>query len=493
MNRLLIVTFFTAMLFSCSQKEVEPVATVTTQKNSHARLDSPDLDWEGLDQYPLPGGGLVGNPWGTLTSSQYSDQIRFDYHKRDGWVLMYNTFNANVPSSYPAMFVLYNRFRGVMRMYNYVKPSANFINSDNLVHSFRLVGSAGNQSNLLSYSGKEIVNLTDKPLVVSQVENFQVGPSTWYACEFELAYDPNISNYNYQSLLLQWNFQGEAISQVKLNGSIELKGTGTFTAPKLDLAISGLSFPVENIAGTNITTHGADQTKSFLQTIGSALADGFSEGLTGLASKAVSSFFNMLTGNQEDKSSINLDLNGTVKLDGNIDNRFLVGNYSFGFPGYDQNSISGYSPYTNEKLGVFTLTGVPTITRQLNTNTGNNTHYATYTINANSFDVIFNPDMLQYADVTNVEKLIVWDHKRETYGGVFYQSGSRGYAAGSDTYTGDSFLSLGYNFNGEDLENTSNASDNFAVYVKVAFTIVPKDGGPAVYIVKTFYPNYIIN
>ncbi len=483
MKKLILVTGFAILAWSCSNKDLEPVVmTNSSQKHSGARIPTTYLDWEHLDRYPAPGGGTIAAPWGTLVGNQFNDQIRYDYKQSDGWVLLYNTFNADGPVQDPLLFMLYNRYRGVIRIYDYVKPNAGLIKSDNLVHTFKLTGV---QSNLLAYSGKEIVDINEKPSMISQVESFEVSPEHWYACEFELAYDPNLSTLNYQSLRFDWNFQGKEIDHINLNGNVNLKGTGTFSAPSQDLTISSPSITVNK--SSNIT-HGAAETKTFLQTIGSSLAEGFSEGLTGIASKAVDKLFNMLTGTSDDKSSVNLDINGTIDLAGSINSQFLVANYSFAFPGYSQDNTTNYSPYTNDSPGVFTLSAKPVITRQEKEYNNRNTKYAIYTVDKSSFNIVINPAIHPYADIVDQEKLIVWNKNRETTGGGFYQDGGAVYEAGPNTYTADDTILIGFDFNGEDLDDS-----NFAMYVKVSFKVVPKDGSPTVYIVKTFVPDFVIN
>lgn len=81
----------------------------------------PTLNWENADWMPTPPGqSRIPSPWvgaGSLASTYGMDVVN-DRMASDGWTLLYNTFDANAPGQLVnPYFVLYNKYRGTMRIF----------------------------------------------------------------------------------------------------------------------------------------------------------------------------------------------------------------------------------------------------------------------------------------------------------------------------------------------------------------------------------------
>lgn len=211
------------MAVSCAKQEFsnhqESSELFETSDFSTFAIPTVPFDWENADTMPTPlGSTQVIVPWGSTASRQIPDEIVHDYKGVDGWELVYNTFNTTSISDH-LYFMLYNKFRGVLRMYYYTKPTS-YIQSSNIVHSLMLMGSNKSNSPLLNYTNEGFIDFGQNTNVASMIEGFQVAPNTWYSFEYELAYDANIQNQSYSALSLQWPNKSNQIQEISINGTL---------------------------------------------------------------------------------------------------------------------------------------------------------------------------------------------------------------------------------------------------------------------------------
>jgi hypothetical protein len=266
------------VFFSCKKTYIEPSAIKVDNKVSQAGVPTYPLDWELLDYMPTPPGTpTVVVPWGSGASSQFTKEMANDYHKADGWVLVYNTFNTtSAPDNW--YFMLYNVYRGVLRMYYYVPSTANYIPSANIIHMLSTEGSYAPNSVILNYA-KDIVDIATNYTTASTVEQWQVARSTWYIFEYELAYDQNMSNQNFNSFSFKWPVRSGQITNVNINGQVSASLTGTISLPGSNLTISP-SFNIDGSRGnTTITVNGSSAADKLQPTLGQRLVDGIKTGI----------------------------------------------------------------------------------------------------------------------------------------------------------------------------------------------------------------------
>lgn len=486
--KIIKLPFFILVLFvffSCKKTYIEPKAVGLDNKVTQAGIPTYPLDWELLDLMPTPPGTpTIVVPWGSGASSQFTKEMANDYHKADGWVLVYNTFNTSIaPDNW--YFILYNVYRGVLRMYYYVPSTANYINSNNIIHMLSTEGSYAPSSVILNYT-KDIVDVDTKYTTSSTVEQWQVARSTWYIYEYELAYDQNMSAQNFNTFSFKWPVRSGQITNVNINGQASLSLTGTIALPGSNLTISP-SFTVDGSHGnTTITVNGSSAADKLQPTLGQRLVDGIKTGIVNGAKGVVS---NILSGlfkknNSATDQNVNMKLQGTISLTGSLSSDFLVTSPSFAIPGYNQSSTSGIIPDYNQPLGVFYITGKPTIT---NTRTstqetlpdGTRQRHYTYDIqiDPNSYQFYFNPAVTNIATIQNLQVDVVSLDPRAA--NTFAVFGSSEVIPGYSSAYGSVWGGESY--------TTPMTFGTLALRVK--FEVVPNSGATPAFVTKTFAVN----
>lgn len=193
------------------------------------------FDWETADFMPVPQGMTpVNSPWigaGSLIGSYDLDVVN-DRKKSEGWVLLYNTFTTDATKFTPnPYFVLYNKYRGTMRIYYYITDS--FITtSSNVIENLSLFSGDYN-SYLLNYADCEAIDNSDIRTSIQRIQSkpldgsMPVAAHRWYMAEYELAYDPEIANIPYDKIKLNFGLNYRNITEIKLNGTIvgDIEGT----------------------------------------------------------------------------------------------------------------------------------------------------------------------------------------------------------------------------------------------------------------------------
>lgn len=494
-----ICSLFTFLfLMSCSHEDIVPSKTIGSkqetnvlQKNnlSNARVATTYLDWENIDFMPTPVGyERIYAPWSSLASTKINSNIKYDYHSFDGWSLVYNTFNTtNIEPHW--FFILYNKFRGIVRMYYYVPSTKSFTASTYIANSLTVAGTSSASSPMLNFHNQEIVDFNVKPTTASNQDPFMVGPGTWYASEYEVAYDNTIASQNYLTQYLRWEIKGDQISELKVNGSVDLSGTmdGSVGTSGFNLTVSpNFNFSSTNYGKGAIIYKGSnDASSGTTNKIGQALISAITSGLkSGTASgvqSVIKGIFSGVIGNSEKYTNINLS--GTISLKGTISSNFLVASPDMAIPGSDQSQTVGFTPYYNDPMGLFYISAKPSVVRQKKYVSPYT--WTVYTLNPNSFNLIFNPTLSSFATISNVKKeIILGDAVSETgflqVGGPadLIEFGNR------KLYEADNIIW----FKTADGVQTLNT-----IWVRVTFDIIPSNGSQTIHIVKTFKPTITIS
>lgn len=217
-----IVMFTIITFFSCAndiQQEVLSSQTSALPKTRAEIVD--DFDWETVDYMPYPS-KTIPVPWigqGSL-ASDYSLDVVNDHRKADGWELVYSTFKKNAATNNP-YFILYNKYRGLMRIYIYV-TNQSIVNSTN-THNFISINSSYKTS-MLNFLGKALVDGSERNNSYDEISQNPTGtaeyaPNKWYMTQYEFAYDPNIANQPYNSIILNFNTKYLNAQNININGS----------------------------------------------------------------------------------------------------------------------------------------------------------------------------------------------------------------------------------------------------------------------------------
>lgn len=231
---LYLICLFVLSVFinSCSGYEFDNIDMTKTQTRA---VPTPLFDWENLDWMPTPSmQSQIPSPWsgqGSLVGT-YGIDIINDRKACDGWELLYNTFDSNVtaPLVNP-YFVLYNKYRGIMRIYLYLTTS--FVTTSSYIQDGITIVS-NYKTSILNYLGHDIVDLDKEPH--KQYMQMQPAPidgslplaaNRWYMMQYELAYDPNLANIPYNDIQFSWTLNYYNVQQISLGGKITGNLNGT--------------------------------------------------------------------------------------------------------------------------------------------------------------------------------------------------------------------------------------------------------------------------
>jgi hypothetical protein len=474
------------VFFSCKKNIDQLPEAVSDGPISMYDVPAYWFDWEAGNYMPTPPGTVpIFIPWVQGASKGFTSDIWSDIKKTDGWELVYNRFNPNEPLSTNPFFILYNKYRGLLRIYVYVTTSG-FTNSDYLTDGLNLGPNAINSS-MLNFISQDIIDFNSNKTVATQIQGTQISTGVWYASQYEIAYDPNVANATYQQLGMNYTLKWTNISIVDLQGTVQgtLKGTITTPASGFNLgntlmngALQALGLTVfNNNKGPDANHPGTGNTLGLPAFVFEAAKNGLSSGLSGVVQNVFNGIFG---GNSNNSQQVSLTLNAKIKLTGSITGSGALipdPGLGLGVPGTSNSQIApGLIPYYNLPMGVFNINHKPLAYWHMNEfsdGTIEGTSYQYYLwLENNSFDPIFNPAVLASAQIQNyTEELFFYNiggwadytAPAEQVGNlpIFWGSLNLPFGAGGGPFIGDAC-------------------------VRVSFDVVPNNGAPRSKIVKTF-------
>ena len=113
-----------SIFFLCScEKDFNDSNQSIVVKGSTVAIPSEYFDWDNADYMPTPPGYTkIHVPWyvgatGSITSV-YPADVYSDNKASDGWEMLYNKFSSKTYTPRP-YFILYNKYRGLLRIYHY--------------------------------------------------------------------------------------------------------------------------------------------------------------------------------------------------------------------------------------------------------------------------------------------------------------------------------------------------------------------------------------
>ncbi len=495
LSLLLILTFITG----CKKDLSNGNGSIAIKEAVNSIPSYPFENWETIDYMP---GTSIPMPWNNGPATGFQADIRYDFKRSEGWNVLYNAFNPNpsllMPNPY---FILYNRYRGLLRIYTYVNTNG-FLNSDYLTSKLSLSPNIVNSS-MLNYIGHDIIDLSTNQPAANKVEAAKMSPGTWYASQFEMAYDPKVASSTYTNLGLQWAIGWNSISQMTIFGTDSGTVKGTITTPATpgwNLASIGKNLfqGALEFGGlsefTNVFGKGDE-----LDPMGKAISSGISSALSGSVKNIFSGIFGGSASTQQVALTIstNIKLNGTSTSSGSLNGS----GWQIGMPGTSNSqSAPGIVPAYDYPLGIFSLSNKPTVYIHRNGPTQVETDYGLYyeyqdSYTKNPADIItFNPSIinnsLDGATISNLKNEIVLNNPRQLGGngnGQFanYFDGRLESYNGANIYTSNTDIYI-------DCLTVRPWLLQQAVYVRISFNVVPNNGGPTCMIVKTFLPNIVI-
>jgi hypothetical protein len=410
------------------------------------------FDWEKTQYMPvIPGRPAVPVPWSDQTTRNYDPGLRYDYKKSDGWELVYNSFSDSINlSNY--FFILYNKFRGVLRYYTYNTTPSNpsVTNFRSLINEIEVRGAIAGSTNVLNYADQLIVDMNARSTTASLIEPWPITENAWYISQFEMAYDRNLINFDWRQFSIGWALTFARVLELSLNN----KQTGS---NMIFLQKPGLRFGDNSARGITIGSNMQAHVKS---------VSGLDE-LSGIFAGSVISnlkqtIFDSTAGNKFNATLVpqlgvvdcKLDVPVLIRLDPNLVG--FTGETNFAPPGLDNSKVTGYGPVFNEPLGIFYLGATPIIQHTK----VDGPLSEQYTLDVASLEYIINPFVQQYAEVRNFHQEIVAVANNKT-----------------------SNLTEAKLYQGQQLKASAPLN---ILGVRVSFDVLPKSGTAPVKIIKTF-------
>jgi len=476
------------------------------------------FDWENADWMPTPvGQSRIPSPWvgaGSLASI-WGIEVINDRKASDGWSLMYSSFDAAAPGPLTnPYFVLYNKYRGLLRMFVYL--TTEFVTpSTYLQDGISLISSAN--TTMFNFMGSEMA-LCNKTNSYSQIQpapsdgTAPLASNRWYMTQYEIAYDPNIAGKPFNNYQLNWSLNYHNVTQINLGGTIKGTITGTIgSSATSDNPITGATQTLGTgvIAGigsrflTNNTVNATtgENNLGIPNDIFQGLSKGVSNALTGAVSNLPGKIFGLLNsiigGSSNAAIPVNLNLDAKIELQGNAAQRgsFPSSPISFWVPGTNITSAAtGYIPLYDKVLGVCNFTGTPTLKLRYTETIvpvqiiqiglmgqvfvrkiefPQNPNYSSY--------LIFNPEITNIADITIVDQSYVikgdntLDYTPGAELGQFVESNP----------TNLIWVKNSHYPAARPMVQPKNFPENFEIGVRFTIKVTPKDGSPETTLIKT--------
>ncbi|MBX0289186.1 hypothetical protein K3G63_01980 [Hymenobacter sp. HSC-4F20] len=454
---------------SCSKDPEAPALSVTTAEAPGAPTVVPltftpapptkpasadyAFDWDAATVMPTPPGSApIPAPWAPTAVRAFSDDLRDDHRKADGWELLYNNFSSVYAANTPT-FILYNKYRGLVRCYYYQQTDAQSARSyQALASTPKLGGSAATSSPLLSFAAQSVVDPLQNAQFASSLEMQPIGERVWYAVQSELAYDRNIGRATHESLSLTWQLNGSKVDGIRLGTSqVGTRLPVSFQVEGVDLTRPTLFSTALSYDGPVWLRLTGPASLASLQQAGVSTA----EAQQALSLQPGVRVFSGVVPSQNAGTGALVQVPAQMKF--NSDANVLLTNFNVALPGYANGTTVGWAPQYNEAPGVFFLESRPTVlTRQ---QVGGTQPY-TYTLDVPSVRYLFNPAVTRIADIKNIRQEIV---------------------AVGDTTVPEPPLYIG-----------SALAANRPLHVRgvrVSFDVVPKNGSTTIRHTKTFRAN----
>lgn len=511
--------------FTACQDDVELPTTSNQEVNLPSRSIAPTFfDWETADFMPTPAGqARIDPPWhgqGSL-SYMYGEDVLTDIKASDGWELLYSTFDANAPAPLiNPYFILYNKYRGLMRIFFY-------LTTETITPSSQLEGElsilSSQPSSLLNFMGKDFIDASQitSTYVHSQLKTRNNTPplasNRWYMMQYELAYDPNISQYRYDNIYFYWNLRYHNEQFIKIKGEVQGDITGTLgaassssnsklsdlvtTAGKGVLAGIGSDFLEKN----KINTPGAASNNKLglPNSVFNNIVKGVGNALSSASGSFIGAAVNLLSavigGSSSKAVPISFDLNADMTLDGTLtsEGAFPSTPITFWIPGtIGLTSAPNYIPLYNKPLGIINFKGKPDII--VNYEEHRDTyiyddgstvlelwrtrHYYEFEKKDYSSYLQINPEVLKIADVEIEGQDIVVEYTNVGYTSVINdEEYLYNHVAINPTQFSTSY----------EPETSLVGTSPKRCGVRFAIRVTPHDGSPSSLILKTFLLNEV--
>lgn len=418
----------------------------------HLIAGQEEFDWENAEYLPLPlSEEQIPMPWSDNAIRAFSDDIRYDFKKSDGWVLYQCSFSKQL-NPYIKSFILYNKYKGILRYYYYLKSdnfSSNVFEYNVFKNEVKSIGEQAALSPILNFAHQKIVDVTTNSTQCVTIEPSQLSNRTWYALEYELAFDKNIYSRSYSTYRLGVGYEMLKVTGLKING----KELGSLNA-RIRFSDSDYDFGELYNGDANIIIYG----KKDIDQITNVLSNADLTQVNQIYNQH--SFEHILNGSIGDDYLGEIQWNAGVAIQTQPNAVGLPGGgETFVVSGANNSGMQGLGTFYDKPMGVFYLNTPPKVLFSKVESEEN--HKYQYSLDLKSLEYLFNPSLKEVADIKNIEQVLVaTDHKD------IMENNSR-----AKLYIGQKLLS--------NVELTIQG-------VRVSFDVVPKNGSKPVHIVKVF-------
>ncbi|MDQ1086339.1 hypothetical protein [Siphonobacter sp. SORGH_AS_1065] len=517
---------FLFLFFSCS-KQLEIKPNLPARKPDYlargGRQNTSYIAWENADFFyykdDIGTTRAVRTPWSSGGSSVFSFYEATDRLQQDGWVLLYSTLDPNQFIDNKLFFILYNKWRGIVRVFFYNKDNPPSY-SNYVLGKLRFGSDGVLNSGLLNFSeqfasAKDIKS--DRPFtIISNINPSSINTgalnNSWYSFDYEIAYDPTITSVNEMSVGMDLEARAIGQQKISLTGSLDGSIDGTIEisgkegSSLINTLFTSNDNSISNVIGNVRTGSRKSSAKDgILKILGSAITDGFKSSVENAANtlatgglniitSPISKFFNSLIASPaENTENVHLKMNAKLKVQGTAESEFLLYNQHFFVPGTIRNSNNpGLVPYYDKPLGVFNISTTPVINVSAYGSDG-----ITYSFNPSTFNVDINPEVANDITISEIQKSIVW---LKTFNGISVSPTSTSPVTlitrteGKQENTNTPFVQDEWYDSGSNTfriigRNGRRMAAN--VKVRVSFKIQPNNGGKSVYISKIFNANVV--
>ncbi len=423
-----------------------------TQKDYtlHIISGQEEFDWENTEYLPVPSTtNSIPVPWSDKAKRSFSDDIRYDYKKADGWILYHCGFSEQINPAVKT-FMLYNKYRGILRYYYFLTATGidKVLDYNILDNGLMSIGSHANMSPILNFAQQKIIDITKNSTLCTTIEPEQLSDSTWYAWEYELAFDKDIYNQNPGTFLLDFGYGMLKKESLIING-VRLNNLNA----RIRFSDGSYQYGESYNGDANMIFYGRNDINQI------------SNILSGSDLELINQIYNQQSFNNILNGSINYDYLGEIQWNANLTittQPNIVGlpggNESFVISGANNSIMQGMGTFYSKPLGIFYLNSKPKV---LYSKISSESHHFQYELNVNSVEYIFNPSIKEFADIKNIAQELVATENKE-----LVENNSR-----TKLYVGQKLLS--------NIELTVQG-------VRVSFDVVPEDGSKPVHIVKVF-------
>ena len=364
----------------------------------------------------------MGAPWFQPGTSILTDiGTQGDYQPEDGWVIIKRDFGllaSQVPNPY---FILYNKLRGLMRVFVYVMDTNAYSGAIMTLEVKNVSGS--HHPGLASLAAPKLLaadkflsndqNDVDKvnQLVLTSVTDYSGGGGQWVMGEFNPQFDPNFASNNFANATFEIDLVGIVTDNITLAGTTTNVEKGySFTLQKKDITTQGglqkffatgakISKEFKGISKTyKGITEDAKNLKTFseqkgigwltsLAKIGVSLFDlsgdkkdentifktistglGAAGGPISIISSVAGTVVGLLTKKKKETDKIETfstnRSSGTIKLEGSIEGERVITKVTVKVPGTPHTGEPVNEPYYDCPLGLVNLLNTPSVDYQ---------------------------------------------------------------------------------------------------------------------------------